>query len=172
MLPSVVVHADWGTDPKKRIAAIARLSPEGRYDIESTCRVRQDGSPKQRLGICPDTRGTALVGFDFPVGVPATYARCAGITSFRAALPEFGGGKWHAFYNVCVTPDDVTLHRPFCPNSCPTAGMCRREDLTAGLGIAWEDLHRECERKTAERPAGSPLFWTLGGKQVGKAAIS
>lgn len=172
MLPSVVVHADWGTDPKKRVAAAAHLLSDGRYGVGLTYRVGQSGSPQQRLGICPDTPGTALVGFDFPIGVPAAYAERAVISSFGAALAEFGEGEWGEFYNVCLVPEEINVRRPFFPNSCPKAGLCRREHLTSGLGIAWQDLHRQCERKTAARVAGSPLFWTLGGKQVGKAAIS
>jgi len=31
---------------------------------------------------------------------------------------------------------------------------------------------RECERPTKARAAASPLFWTLGAKQVGRAAIA
>ena len=33
-------------------------------------------------------------------------------------------------------------------------------------------LSRWCDRATAERPAGAPLFWTLGANQSGKAAIT
>jgi hypothetical protein len=33
-------------------------------------------------------------------------------------------------------------------------------------------LSRLCDRATAERPAGAPLFWTLGANQSGKAAIA
>jgi hypothetical protein len=33
-------------------------------------------------------------------------------------------------------------------------------------------LCRACDRATAERPAGAPVFWTLGASQSGKAAIS
>ena len=37
-------------------------------------------------------------------------------------------------------------------------------------------MHRDCPgcvtRATSERPAGAPLFWTLGANQSGKAAIS
>ena len=38
--------------------------------------------------------------------------------------------------------------------------------------MTWNELYRRCEHKTDTRPAASPLFWTLGGKQVGKGAIS
>jgi hypothetical protein len=42
--------------------------------------------------------------------------------------------------------------------------------MPLGAG-AIADLLRRCERANATRGAASPLFWTLGGKQVGKAAI-
>jgi hypothetical protein len=43
--------------------------------------------------------------------------------------------------------------------------------LALGLGAA-SGLSRACDRATAERPAGAPLFWTLGANQSGKAAIA
>ncbi|HEY8611811.1 MAG TPA: hypothetical protein VIL69_11035, partial [Roseomonas sp.] len=43
----------------------------------------------------------------------------------------------------------------------------------AALGLAGpEHLSRLCDRATAERPAGAPLFWTLGANQTGKSAIA
>ena len=38
--------------------------------------------------------------------------------------------------------------------------------------MARRGLSRACDRATAERPAGAPLFWTLGANQSGKAAIA
>jgi hypothetical protein len=35
----------------------------------------------------------------------------------------------------------------------------------------WDELLRECERATAGRRAACSVFWTLGGNQVGRAAI-
>jgi hypothetical protein len=130
------------------------------------------GSWRKRLDIPAAISGTALVGFDFPIGVPAAYARLAGITSFRDALTNFGTGDWQDFYNVCKSPAEISLHRPFFPNSCPLPGACRREHLTTALGMQWSDLYRQCERKTVDRRAACPLFWTLGGNQVGKASLS
>jgi hypothetical protein len=43
--------------------------------------------------------------------------------------------------------------------------------LALGLADA-QALSRACDRATGERPAGAPLFWTLGANQSGKAAIS
>lgn len=43
----------------------------------------------------------------------------------------------------------------------------------AALGLnGASGLSRACDRATAERPAGAPLFWTLGANQSGKAAIA
>jgi hypothetical protein len=50
----------------------------------------------------------------------------------------------------------------------------KRDDLLNGLGIAnFDALRRQCDRPTStrRRPA-CPIFWTLGGSQVGKAAIA
>jgi len=113
-----------------------------------------------------------LPDLDRPTGVPAAYARRAGITSFRDALTNFGAGDWQDFYNVCTSPAEISLHRPFFPNSCPVSGASRREHLTTALGMQWSDLFRQCERKTVDRRAACPLFWTLGGNQVGKASLS
>ncbi|HEY6431493.1 MAG TPA: hypothetical protein VIZ17_05880, partial [Acetobacteraceae bacterium] len=49
----------------------------------------------------------------------------------------------------------------------------RRAAHAAALGLAdVVDLSRLCDRRTPERPAGAPLFWTLGANQTGKAAVS
>jgi len=172
MLPAVIVHADWGTNPKKRVSATARRLPDGRYRIKAPEIVGRSGSWRQRLNVPSDDSGACLIGFDFPIGVPRTYAARAGIRSFPEALANFGDGDWSSFYDVCATPAQISLRRPFFPNSCPVAGMCRQEHLTAALGLTWDELHRRCERKTAERRAACPLFWTLGGNQVGKGSIA
>ena len=52
-------------------------------------------------------------------------------------------------------------------------GGRRRQQLLDGLGLAaWSDLLRRCDRRSATRTAACALFWTLGGSQVGKAAIA
>jgi hypothetical protein len=48
-----------------------------------------------------------------------------------------------------------------------------RAGHAAALGLSGPaGLSRWCDRATAERPAGAPLFWTLGANQTGKAAIA
>lgn len=52
-------------------------------------------------------------------------------------------------------------------------GGTKRQHLFDALGVSNpNDLLRICERATENRPAACMLFWTLGGNQVGKAAIS
>jgi Protein of unknown function (DUF429) len=106
-----------------------------------------------------------FVGFDFPIGLPAAYARRAGIESFREALPKLDGD----FYDPAARPDEVSLGRPFYPRR---PGSAKQQHLLDGLGVAgMDELLRACERRTDKRPRASTLFWTLGPKAVGKAAI-
>jgi len=58
--------------------------------------------------------------------------------------------------------------------SIPSAhGGTARVHLFDALGISGaSSLLRVCERATADRQAACMLFWTLGGNQVGKGAIS
>jgi hypothetical protein len=109
------------------------------------------------------------VGFDFPIGLPAAYARRAGIEHFATALSGFGKGRWRDFYNVALNPEQIALTRPFYPDR--PGGRSRRQ-LLDGLGLqTWDSVHRRCDRSTPSRLAACPMFWTLGGNQVGKAAI-
>ncbi len=144
----------------------------GGYDVDATYQVGRTGSCLERLGVEGDTPGTVLVGFDFPIGLPRAYAHVVGIDSFREALPRFGTGQWSRFYEVCRAPDQVELRRPFFPNSCRAKGECTWKHLEAGLQLAKADLYRQCELRTEHKGPASPLFWTLGAKQVGKGAIS
>jgi hypothetical protein len=39
-----------------------------------------------------------LIGFDFPIGLPAEYARRVGVTSFRKAISQFGSPPQEVWY--------------------------------------------------------------------------
>jgi hypothetical protein len=41
--------------------------------------------------------GCILIGFDFPIGIPSSYASNVGITDYLATLPEFGQNEWTQF---------------------------------------------------------------------------
>jgi len=88
---------------------------------------------------------------------------------FPAFLRALSGSP--AFLQVSETLETVSPERPFYP-ARGTKGMTRAAHAAA-LGMAGAaGLSRLCDLATAERPAGAPLFWTLGANQTGKAAIS
>jgi Protein of unknown function (DUF429) len=149
--------------PAKRWMACAVLRPEG-YLALAPAPVGALESFWARLAPAPD--GTALIGFDFPIGLPAAYAERVGIGDFLEALERFDDD----FYEVARTPEQIALTRPFYPHI--PGGRSRRQ-LVEGLGLeSWQHLHRRCDRSTPVRLAACPMFWTLGGNQVGRAAIT
>jgi hypothetical protein len=166
-LPALVMHADWGAHPRNRWQAAAVLQADGRYRLLPTARIGPLADFWRSLAA---TEGRVLLGFDFPLGLPAAYAACAEIDDFAEALPRFGNGRFASFYVVADRPDEISLTRPFFPDR-PDGG--RRQQLLAGLKLErWCQLLRWCDRRTAIRNAACALFWTLGGSQVGKAAIA
>ena len=109
------------------------------------------------------------LGADLPIGVPRAYAAQRPERDFRDFLARTPG--WPDFYRVCATLDELAPERPFYP-ARGIKGMTRAAHAAAlKLGGASE-LSRTCDRATGERPAGAPLFWTLGANQTGKAAMT
>jgi hypothetical protein len=109
-------------------------------------------------------------GIDCPLGVPRAYAaQCAGIADFPALLR--GLPSRPGFFTVAATLAELSLDAPFYP-ARGVAGMTRRAHAQA-LGLAdAAALNRACDRATPDRPAGAPVFWTLGANQSGKAALA
>lgn len=168
-LPELVVHADWGSEGKKRWMAVA-VREGGRYTARTVERVGPLDSLLARLRDRAGPAGGVFLGFDFPVGLPAAYARRAGISNFPAALPQLGRPPWEAFFLRAAQPDQVSIGRPFYPLGSKKGSS--RAHLVRGLGCeSMADLLRTCERATPTRRDACPLFWTLGGNQVGPAAI-
>ena len=128
------------------------------------------GDTRQFVDQLFSTIGPLLAGFDFPIGVPVSYGQLIGVADFPSALDVFGQGEWVEFHRVAETPQQVSRIRPFYPRA--STGGSRQVHLRDGLGIEFEALRRRCERAASNRRAASPLFWTLGGNQVGKAALS
>ena len=162
--PEVVFHADWSTNARKRWAARAVLR-DGRYLARGTEAVVDGPSLMRSL------EGTrALVGFDFPIGVPRSWAQAVGIGSFRELLSLVGHDEWCDFFLVAESQEEISLRRPFYP---ARPGGRRQVHLVEALEMsAMDDLLRRCERRQADRRAACALFWTLGGNQVGKAALA
>jgi hypothetical protein len=169
--PAIVAHADWGKDPRKRQVATARLTAvvgaAPRYVVESLGRAGDGRSADD--GLLQDLRADALpgqvmIGFDFPIGLPLAYSSAARIASFPEFLGGLGAPPWEEFCLVARRPDEITMRRPFYPQ---VPGGARREHLRVALGLSERQLRRRCEGNDAET-----LFWTLGGKQVGKGALA
>jgi len=160
------VHADWSVDPRKRWMAIAdragvgwRLdAPKPVGDVTTLFARLQDG-----------VRSVAL-GVDLPLGLPRAFVARHGVhPDFVAFLRDLANNP--GFFEVCAELSDLSSGRPFYPMR-GVKGMTRLSHATA-LGLLHaDDLSRDCDRATAERPAGCPLFWTLGANQTGKAAIA
>ena len=139
----------------------------GRWRVAAPCLV---GDLATLLGRLAAAGEAVTLGVDFPLGLPRAYAaRHVAEADFPAFLR--GLARRPGFFEVCDGLDELTPHRPFYPRR-GAAGMTRLAHASAlGLGDA-AGLSRLCDRATAERPAGAPLFWTLGANQSGKAAIS
>lgn len=169
MSVAVVAHCDWSMEQKKRWMAVA-IKRGGHWHVQPSELVGDTSSLVDRLQRRAVHPGALLIGFDFPIGLPEAYARAAGIGSFREALTSFGSGIWSDWYNVADHRDHISLQRPFY---LVRPGGTARAHLFDALGVTdASSLLRVCERATADRQAACMLFWTLGGNQVGKGAIS
>ncbi len=161
----LIAHADWSKHAAKRWMTVIQpdnlvLAPEPVGPPETLV---------ARLQARARGAGVAL-GLDCPLGLPRAYAsRHATAADFpgflRALAPDA------PFLDVAARLDEISPARPFYP-ARGVRGMTR---LSHALALGLPDaaaLCRACDLATADRPAGAPLFWTLGANQSGKAAIS
>lgn len=111
------------------------------------------------------------LGIDCPVGLPLAYAaQLQGIDDFPAFLRGLTPGD--EFFNVARGLDEVSLARPFYPAGS-VSGPGHKLALAQALNLtATAQLARRVDLKTASRPAGGVLFWTLGANQCGKAGLA
>ncbi len=167
-MEALAVHADWSVRPAKRWMTIA--TPEGAgWRIGAPEPV---GPPATLLARLRARAGALPVAFgiDCALGVPRAYAaQGLGAKDFPAFLR--GLAERPAFFTVAALLDEVSLATPFYP-ARGVAGMTRLAHARA-LGLAdAAALSRACDRATPDRPAGAPVFWTLGANQSGKAALA
>ena len=165
--PALAAHADWSVDPRKRWVSVARHGADG-WRIAAP---RPVGEVARFLPTLLDEAKGAPValGADLPLGLPRHYAARrpeAGFIDFLRGLALDA-----AFFDVAATVAEISPDRPFYPMR-GIKGMSQAPHAAA-LGLAGPlALRRACDHATSERPAGAPLFWTLGPNQVGKAAVS
>ncbi len=166
---SLILHADWSVNPSKRWVAIARLEHGCHWRVVGIQPAFEPGIFFRKLREFQSSPGCVLAGFDIPIGLPLAYAKRLAITDFLSVLPLFGTAEWEQFYSPCATAGEISLHRPFYP---ARPGSARRSHLEHALGLSFDSLYRLCEVAHDFRLSACPLFWTLGGQQVGKAAIA
>lgn len=154
--PALVAHADWSASPAGRAVVLAERSARtGIWWLAA-------GDPTGVRDLLATPR--ALVGFDAPLGLPRAYAKARDILSFRAFLA--GCSTEDPFWTPVAPPERPRLARPFYP---ARAGGARRADLEEGLGLGpFATYLRVCDRLTHAQC----LFWTLGPKQCGRAALA
>jgi hypothetical protein len=166
--PKVVYHADWGTHPKKRWLCKAVRQGES-YRAQVPAMVGEHIGFISRVQTEIGETGTAVVGFDFPIGIPARYAALLGVTEFKPFLRQLGGGDSADFYRISASSSEISKYRPFYPYA---PGGTKHSHLWSALGLTCiDDLRRKCDLANGGRRAACPLFWTLGANQVGRAAI-
>ncbi len=170
--PAVIAHCDWSINPEKRWMAVA-VRENDRWTISLSEEVGDVGSLIKRLESRASEAGPLFLGFDFPIGLPATYGKRTGKKGFKEAVRALGGTGWENWFEVCETASEVSVERPFYPNAPGKAGERRQRHLFDGLEVPNVDgLRRKCELRTPDRPPACMPFWTLGPNQVGKAAIA
>lgn len=161
MLPQLSAHADWGTNWRKRWMSCATQQTNGRYFLTVPEPVGDAPALLDTLRNRARFGGT-LVGFDFPIGLPQSYAERAGVTNFIDLLPQLGLGEWIDFYHAASSPWEISLRRPFYPLR---PGGTRQQHLLDGLGVSHiDELRRQCDRGHAGRRVAAPIFWTMGAQ--------
>ncbi len=162
----LAAHADWSMDPRKRWF-VAAIRQGAQWDLDAPALVGELATFIPRLR----AKGTPVaLGVDLPLGLPRAYVRAhvpdSDFPGFLAGLATRPG-----FFSVCAGLEEIAPSRPFYP-ARGVKGMTRAAHAAA-LGLPGPSgLSRLCDRATASRPAGAPLFWTLGANQTGKAAIT
>lgn len=167
-----LAHADWSIHADKRFFCVAHIDEEQGIVVEMPSSVASVGGPSRLLEHligAPARRG--IFGMDVCVGLPRAYAQQAEIDAFVEWLSVDDEQYWETWFDVAESPDQISLDRPFYP---ARSGKVKMDDLVNALGLEDRDaLRRQCDYdpKSGQR-WGSPLFWTIGATQVGKATIS
>ena len=147
--PKYVFHADWGTVPRKRWLARAKRGADGRYTAYPPNLLENHADFISSIRRLLKADECAFVGFDFPIGIPAAYARLAGFTEFKSFLLALGDGKWSDFRRVARTASEISIWRPFYPFA---PGNKRQAHLLTALGLdSIQQLRRECEKQQTGR---------------------
>ncbi|WP_024509626.1 DUF429 domain-containing protein [Bradyrhizobium sp. ARR65] len=159
-----LVHSDWSVLPAKRWTAVA-LSLEDSWLIEH---LAPTPSPDLFVDDLLKQGRRTLAGFDFPIGLPSAYLERTGL-NFLDLISEPCSMHARRFFTPAETLFDISPTQPFY-RTHPAGG--RHTDLCERLGCAsFDELLRQCDKATENRLRAEAIFWTVGAKQVGKAAL-
>ncbi len=113
MVRPLVVHADWGTAAGKRWYSAARWDGR-RYWIEVPELVGplSEFVPRVLDEVDSQAAQAALIGFDFPIGVPQAYAEKVGVSAFLEFLKGLGCIPYEQFFEVACTAEQISVRRP------------------------------------------------------------
>lgn len=169
---TLLAHADWSgarhRPETKRWLAVARRTARG-WELAAPRRV---ADPLAMLdGLRAEAgSGAALLGLDLPIGLPVGFVAAAGLPDpdFPAFLDRAGDGP---FLEPAATLAEVGPARPFFPAGA-VSGRGLKAAFLGRLGLDRDGMLRLCDRRGETLREACGLFWTLGGNQVGKAAIS
>lgn len=164
-LPDTIIAADWSVDPRKRWRSTITHDGSG-WTLHPAERV---GANLLRDAIA-DSGVRTLVGFDFPIGMPMAYAKCAGVDCFRTLLAGVGRAPpWDRFWESVPPNEMPSVHRPVYPARNGLKGTVKKATLALGLGVESVDLLR---RRIDIEQNAECIFWSLGAKQVAKGCFS
>jgi hypothetical protein len=96
-----LIHADWSVAPAKRWMAIAERGPAG-WTVAAPEPVGATTALLTNAFSAAANGQRVLVGFDFPIGVPAAYGVQTGYKTFRNLLLAAGEGTSTRFFDVAV----------------------------------------------------------------------
>jgi hypothetical protein len=161
----LAAHADWSAHPAKRWIAVARRAGAG-WIAEAP---RLVGDTDALLPALLAEGEPVALGLDLPLGVPRAWAAGRRERDFPELLRGLTADR--LFFQPSMTLATVSPERPFYP-ARGVKGMTRAAHAAALGFSSARGLSRLCDRATATRPAGAPVFWTLGANQSGKAAIA
>jgi hypothetical protein len=152
--PGSIAHADWGVSGAKRAVAAAEFEGD-RYLAHAPQVVASEGPLVERMGVGSTARG-ALLGFDFPIGLPQAFGSrvdCSVFSDwFRGLDPA------SEFFQVAKTVEDASVARPFFPVNIRTKSPGIKERWRSALGLTKEELFRACEFGHGDRRTASEMF--------------
>jgi hypothetical protein len=174
---SIVAHGDWSGAASgaaaKRQLAVARRVGRG-WRLAAPVAVEAPATLAPRLA-AEAGGGAALLALDVPIGLPRAFA--AAHLPAHAGFPAWldGLGEDAPLFRPAAMLEELSPARPFFPSGLVRGPV--KAAFLVRLGLEAESVLRACDRagRTANggriaRACG--LFWTLGGNQVGKAALS